>query len=86
MPVDLPGPTTRWRCSQCGNLTRFDVVRHARVREFWHVGLSGQAEVEETQVLAETVELVQCRWCHGTDTVELIARPDVSQVGHGEPG
>jgi len=77
MPVDLPGPTTRWRCAQCGNLTRFDVVRSSRVREFWHVDLAGEASVEESVVLEQTVEGVSCRWCNGTDTVELVERPRV---------
>ena len=75
MPVDLPGPTTRWRCTQCGNLTRFDVVRTSRVHEFWHVGLSGEPKVENVEVLAQNVESVRCRWCNGTDTVELVDRP-----------
>jgi hypothetical protein len=71
----LPSADTRWRCSQCGNLTRFDVVRHSRVREFWHFDLAGQPVVEETEVLAEVVEQVRCRWC-SSDAVESVARPE----------
>jgi hypothetical protein len=70
-----PTATTRWRCRQCGNLTRFDVTRTARTREFVHVDLSGEAAVEEREVLGEQVESVRCRWCDGVDTVELVARP-----------
>lgn len=70
----LPGPDTRWRCGQCGNLTRFDVVRTSRVREYWHLDLAGEPTVEETQVLAETVEEVRCRWCSSA-AVEVVARP-----------
>lgn len=73
--TSLPTPDTRWRCSQCGNLTRFDVVRTTRVREFWHFDLAGIPIVEETDVLAESVEQVSCRWCTSS-VVEAVARPD----------
>lgn len=76
MAVSKPSETTRWRCAQCGNLTRFDVVRSSRVREFVHVDLAGEPRVEETHVLSESLEQVVCRWCGGQDTVGLVARPD----------
>jgi hypothetical protein len=72
----LPDATTRWRCVQCGNLTRFDVTRRARTREFLHVDLAGAPAVEEREVLDEVLESVRCRWCDGVDTVELVPRPD----------
>ncbi len=72
----VPSATTRWRCTRCGNLTRFDVTRRARTREFLHVDLSGEAVVEEREVLEEAVESVRCRWCDGVGTVELVPRPD----------
>ena len=75
MPVALPGPTDRWRCRQCGNLTRFDVQRLTRAREFWHVELGGEPAVEEREVMADTVEHVTCRWCNGIDTVDVEPRP-----------
>jgi hypothetical protein len=75
MPIALPGDDTRWRCTACGNLTRFDVVRSVRTRDFVHADLSGAQQVEESEVLTETVEQVTCRWCNGVDTVELVARP-----------
>jgi hypothetical protein len=75
VPAPLPTPETRWRCSQCGNLTRFDVVRTTRVREFVHLDLAGDPRVEESEVLAETVEDVRCRWCAGVGTVVLVPRP-----------
>jgi hypothetical protein len=71
----VPTATTRWRCRQCGNLTRFDVTRTARTREYVHVDLAGESMVEEREVLAEDVESVRCRWCDGVGTVELVARP-----------
>jgi hypothetical protein len=76
VPDTLPGPDTRWRCSRCGNLTRFDVTRTSRVREFVHLELSGEPRVEEREVLDETIVSVLCRWCQAADTVEVVARPD----------
>jgi hypothetical protein len=77
--------TTRWRCAQCGNLTRFDVVRSSRVREFVHLDLAGEPKVEETEVLDETVEQVRCRWCASTDSIEIVQRVD-STIGPGVDG
>ena len=66
--------STRWRCTLCGNLTRFDVVRSTRVREFVHLDLAGDSRVEETEVLGETIEQIRCRWCNAVDSVELVPR------------
>ena len=74
----MPTATTRWRCSRCGNLTRFDVTRSTRAREYVHLDLAGVPVVEEREVLAETVESVRCRWCDAVDSVELVARPEVA--------
>jgi hypothetical protein len=79
MPVPVPTDATRWRCALCGNLTRFDVQRASRAREFVHVSLAGEPVVEERQVLAETVERVTCRWCGRADSIEVVPRP-------GRPG
>jgi hypothetical protein len=75
----MPTAETRWRCSLCGNLTRFDVTRTTRAREFVHLDLSGEPRVEECEVLAETVESVRCRWCGSTDAVGLVPRPGAEQ-------
>ena len=75
MAIEAPGTDTRWRCAQCGNLTRFDVVRVRRTREFWHQELSGAPVVEESDELGGQIESVACRWCAGGGTVELVARP-----------
>ncbi len=75
MAVSLPDAQSRFRCAHCGNLTRFDVIRTARVSEFWHVAMSGEPTVEETTVLAEDVEAVRCRWCSSTDRIEIVPRP-----------
>jgi hypothetical protein len=76
MAVELPGPTNRWRCAGCGNLTRFDVTRRRRTQEFWHFDLAGEHRVEELQVQAEEVEQVSCRWCGRSDAVELVSRAE----------
>lgn len=81
MAVRMPDATTRWRCSLCGNLTRFTVARVTRSQEYLHVDLSGAQRVEEREVLADTVEHVICRWCAGVDTVELVPRPDAGPAG-----
>jgi hypothetical protein len=60
-------PPPRYRCSACGNLTRFDVTMTRRTSSFWHYTVGGELSVEEEQVLAEDVEAVSCRWC-GTGT------------------
>jgi ribosomal protein S27E len=73
--VSWPTAQTRWRCSQCGNLTRFDVVRSSRVKEYVHLDLAGEPRVEDTEVLSETLEQVRCRWCGATGTIELVPRP-----------
>ncbi|WP_269854325.1 hypothetical protein [Streptomyces sp. RPT161] len=75
MPVPLPTASTRWRCTLCGNLTRFDVTRSSRVVEYVHLDLAGEPRVEEREVLSETVESVRCRWCSAADQVELVDRP-----------
>lgn len=63
---------TRYRCSACGNLTRFDVVATRRTRAFHHYTVGGELSVEDEQVLAESVEEVSCRWCgSGSAVVEI---------------
>ena len=71
----MPGPESRWRCRQCGNLTRFDVTRRTRAREYVHVDLAGEATVEERSVSEDVVEHVTCRWCSAVDAVEVVPRP-----------
>jgi RNase P subunit RPR2 len=76
VPVVVPDADSRWRCGHCGNLTRFDVVRTSRVREFWHLGLDGSPAVEETLTESESLESVTCRWCGAGDRIEIVPRPE----------
>jgi hypothetical protein len=54
---------TRYRCTACGNLTRFDVVSTVRTRAFHHFSVGGELSVEDVDVLDEQIEQVSCRWC-----------------------
>jgi DNA-directed RNA polymerase subunit RPC12/RpoP len=62
--------TTRYRCSGCGNLTRFDVTTTRRTRAFHHYTVGGDLEIEDEEVLSEVVEEVRCRWCGTGASVE----------------
>ena len=85
MRLTLPDEDQRWRCGRCGNLTRFDVVRSVRMKEFWHFDLAGSPTVETSDTLREVVEQVSCRWCGADDAGEIVARPDAGGPSGG-PG
>lgn len=53
----------RYRCTTCGNLTRFDVVATRRTRAFHHYSVGGELAVEHSELLSEDIESVTCRWC-----------------------
>ncbi len=61
---------TTYRCTHCGNKTRFDVYDVVRRRRFEHATLGGDIEIEEEEVIDRTVERIVCRWCERDDTVE----------------
>ncbi len=82
----IPDDRSRWRCAHCGNLTRFDVTRTTRVREFWHLSMAGAPEVDEREVIAETVESVVCRWCGAGDRIEVVSRPEFGGPADEGPG
>ncbi|HWH30523.1 MAG TPA: hypothetical protein VNU26_16485 [Mycobacteriales bacterium] len=84
MPVPTPTADTRWRCTLCGNLTRFDVTRSTRAREYVHVDLAGEPAVEERDLLSDVVEHVSCRWCGAVDAVEVVPRPASGTETTGE--
>jgi hypothetical protein len=50
--------------------------------EYVHLDLGGEPSVEETEVLAETVESVRCRWCNAVDRIELVDRPGAGGDGN----
>lgn len=75
----LPPIGVRYRCSACGNLTRFDVRVTRTTRAFHHYSVGGELEVEDVEVLAEDIEDVSCRWCGTSNDVVELGAP-------GEPG
>lgn len=72
-----PATAQRYRCTACGNLTRFEVTQTRRTRSFHHYTIGGELTVEDTEVLAEQVEAVTCRWCGTSDTVVAV---DVAEI------
>jgi RNase P subunit RPR2 len=74
--VSLPDASTRWRCSGCGNLTRFDVTRTRRTTEYWHFDLAGEHRIEESVTDQEDIAKVTCRWCGRSDAIELVSRAE----------
>jgi DNA-directed RNA polymerase subunit M/transcription elongation factor TFIIS len=69
-------PGTRYRCSACGNLTRFDVTITRRTRAFHHYTIGGELTVESEQVLSEDLEDVTCRWCGSGRAVEELRQSE----------
>jgi len=76
----MAATTTRYRCTSCGNLTRFDVTTSRRTRAFHHFTVGGELEVEDVEVLSEQVEEVRCRWC-GTGGSVVEVEPDAVADG-----
>lgn len=66
--------SARYRCTACGNLTRFDVVTTRRTSAFHHYTVGGELRIEEERVLEEHVDDVSCRWCgNGASVVQVAA-------------
>ena len=63
---------TRYRCTACGNLTRFDVVTSRRTSAFHHFTVAGELTIEDEQVLDEA---------HRIGHVPLV-RPGGRGAGH----
>jgi hypothetical protein len=72
--------SSRYRCTACGNLTRFDVVTDRRTRAFHHYSVGGSLSVEEEEVVSEEVVEVQCRWCGHGRAVETVTETE-SEAG-----
>ena len=78
--------TTRYRCTACGNLTRFDVTTSRRTRAFHHFTVGGALSIEDEEVLAESVDEVLCRWCGTGANVAEISEDEASELdAGGEP-
>jgi hypothetical protein len=67
---------TRFRCSACGNLTRFDVVAARRSRAYYHFTVAGDLSIEDEEIIESRIEQVTCRWCGARgDAIEEVALP-----------
>lgn len=64
---------TAYRCTACGNKTRFDVYDTVRRRRYEHADLAGDVEVEEEEILERRIEKVVCRWCDRSDAIEAMS-------------
>jgi hypothetical protein len=72
------GKLIRYRCTACGNLTRFDVTTSRRSRAFHHYTVGGDLTIEDEEVLSEIVEEISCRWCGTGGNVEQLEEDAVS--------
>lgn len=72
----MPQAPPRYRCTTCGNLTRFDVVATRRTKEFHHYSVGGELTVESSELLDEEVESVTCRWCSTGSGVVVVDDPE----------
>ena len=64
--------SARYRCTSCGNLTRFDVTSSRRTRAYHHYTVGGELSIEDEQVLDEAIESIECRWCGAAGNVEAL--------------
>ena len=59
-----------YRCTHCGNRTRFDVVDSVRRKQFHHYTLGGELDVESEEILEQQIESITCHWCDRSDGIE----------------
>jgi hypothetical protein len=77
---------TRYRCTACGNLTRFDVTVSRRSRAFHHYSLGGELQIDDLTILSEQIEDVSCRWCGSSaNVVEFVEDGAVEPSSVEEP-
>jgi hypothetical protein len=75
----------RFRCANCGNLTRFDVYETRRTRAYHHFTLGGDVTIDEEEVLEAHRERVVCRWCGSADSIEEVPVDAEVPVERGSP-
>lgn len=77
-PTDLVRglePGSRFRCDQCGNVTRFDVEATERTRRYLHFDLGGSSSVDEEEIVSREIVSVTCRWCGRDDAIRVEVAP-----------
>jgi rubredoxin len=81
-------PASRYRCTACGNLTRFDVTSTRRTLAFHHYTVGGELRVEDVEVLDEVVDEVSCRWCGTGRSVVALSEEEAAEAAGtaGEQG
>ncbi len=77
---------TRYRCTSCGNLTRFDVVTSRRTSAYHHFTVGGELAIEDEQVLDERIESVECRWCGPAGRVEEVPAGEAARAASEPTG
>ncbi|MHB8262313.1 MAG: hypothetical protein ACYDGY_00975 [Acidimicrobiales bacterium] len=75
---------TRYRCTGCGNLTRFDVVAEVRSKSFYHYTVGGELHIEDEVVLSKEIADIVCRWCGPGISVEEVEVPYAEIAGSDE--
>ncbi|WP_218587410.1 hypothetical protein [Ferrithrix thermotolerans] len=55
--------TRRYRCTNCGNVTRFDVTTDVVSKSFYHFSVGGELGIEGEEVIRKEILEVSCRWC-----------------------
>jgi len=77
--------SARYRCTSCGNLTRFDVTSTRRTTAFHHYTVGGALSVEDEHVLDDRIESVECRWCGPAGRVDVLpADVDLTDLASAE--
>lgn len=78
----------RYRCTACGNLTRFDVTSTRRTRAFHHYTVGGELRIESEDVLDEVIDEVSCRWCGTGRSVVAVTEQEAADAAEvaGESG
>jgi hypothetical protein len=84
--ASLSAVTSRYRCTACGNLTRFDVTTTTTTRAYYHYSVGGDLSVEDPQIVTEQVDDVACRWCGHGRAVERYDGDGGLDVLPGESG
>ncbi len=74
---------SRYRCTACGNLTRFDVVVTRRTKAYYHFTVGGDLTLEDEEVIEEILDEVTCRWCGSDKAIEILEREVAAQDATG---